>query len=144
MGTKSYLLLTMILWGIIPILDKQGLSGEHVSPIAGMTIRVIAGVVGLIGWWLLFPSTSFTEWHGFSWQGAGLLALSGFLSMVIAQFFYYEALKEHKVSVLFPVLFAGAPVLASILGVFFLQEKMSWLAMVGCFLISVGSCLMFF
>ncbi|MBI3039191.1 EamA family transporter, partial [bacterium] len=77
-----------------------------------------------------------------SWESFGIFSASGIISMIIAQFFYYEALKDKEVTRLFPVLFGGTPVITMILGCLILGEKVTILSGVGGALIIAGSIMM--
>ena len=138
-----YLLIVLVLWGLIPILDKKGLAGESVSSSLGLMIRLVFAVLVVFPFWLKSPALQ-EEWKTISWKAVGLFAASGLISMVVAQYFYYEALKEKSVARLFPILFGGAPVVSTLLAWLFLGESISPAMGIGCFLIAIGSGLMFF
>lgn len=141
--TMAYILFTLILWGIIPIFDKLALGEKKIPPFVGIGIRVSVAVLVLLP--LLYAAPHFRE----GWSGLGLrqvlaFAASGIISLVIAQYFYYEALGDSQVSKLFPLLFGGAPLVSMFLGWLMLGEKISGMTATGGVLITIGSVLLFF
>lgn len=77
-----------------------------------------------------------------SWRALGFFAISGIGSAFLAQYCYYEALKDQSVSRLFPVLFGGTPVVTALLGVLILGEAMTLTSGLGLVLIVIGSLLL--
>lgn len=128
-----YALLTGVIWGIVPILEKLGL--VHAPPFAGLMIRslgVLAGVV-LFSWII-------TPWAALKVVGpraAGLLALGGFLASFVGQMTFYRAVKMGEVSRIVPV--AGIyPLVAFLLGVLLLGESLTLQKSCGVLLVLAG------
>lgn len=138
--TMVYVFVTLVLWGLIPIFDKLALDAKKIPPLIGICIRVSVAVLALLP--LLFAAPHLREgWSELPMRQLLGFAASGIISLVIAQYFYYEALRDTQVSKLFPLLFGGAPVVSMVLGWLVLGEKISALTAAGGVLITVGSVL---
>ena len=141
MSGRMLVLITLVLWGAIPILDKKGLSGEHVAPLSGLFIRIVAALAAFLVF-SCFHREVFRGVAAVSWRAMAFFAASGICSALLAQYSYYEALKDQNVSRLFPVLFGGTPVVTAILGVVVLGEVLTASAVVGLGFIVLGSVLL--
>lgn len=133
--------LTLVLWGLIPIFDKIGLKGQTASPLAGMVVRVAAAILLFLPWLVFSPSVR-ADIAGLSWRAVLVFALSGVISLVLAQYLYYSALAQRDVGRLFPVLFGGAPVVGILFAALFLGESLSLKTAIGALLIAAGSVLL--
>ncbi|HEY9070806.1 MAG TPA: DMT family transporter [Candidatus Ozemobacteraceae bacterium] len=144
MNTRTifFVFLTLMLWGVIPIFDKLALDTKRIPPIIGICLRISAAVIVLAPLLLTMPQLR-EGWSALSLRQGLAFAASGIISLVIAQYFYYEALKGSQVSRLFPLLFGGAPVVTMILGWLFLGETITAATATGGLLITFGSALMF-
>lgn len=144
MNTRTifFVFLTLMLWGVIPIFDKLALDTKRIPPIIGICLRISAAVIVLAPLLLTMPQLR-EGWSALSLRQGLAFAASGIISLVIAQYFYYEALKGSQVSRLFPLLFGGAPVVTMILGWLFLGETITAATAAGGLLITFGSALMF-
>ena len=142
MKLDFFILITLLLWGAIPIMDKLGLSHETASPEAGLIIRLLAAAL-VLAIAVPFSASLKQSIASISWKGVFIFALSGVISMIIAQYFYYSALKEKDVAKWFPILFGGAPVVTIVLGWCFLGEAVTTVHWLGCGLIVFGSALLF-
>ncbi|MBP7633227.1 DMT family transporter [Candidatus Ozemobacteraceae bacterium] len=139
--TTSYILITLVLWGLIPIFDKMALDAKKIPPFIGIGIRVSVAALGLVP--LLYAAPHLREgWNSIGMRQFLAFAASGIISLIIAQFFYYEALRDSQVSKLFPLLFGGAPVVSIFLGWLVLGEKISGMTAAGGVLITLGSILL--
>ena len=126
-------LLTAMIWGIVPLLEKQGLA--HCDPTVGVFARsagVIAGALILGLWW--------SPWKALASLSAGsfaLLALGGFLASVAGQMIFYHALKIGHVSQVTPV--SGIyPLVSAILAWIFFREPITATRIVGVVCIVAG------
>lgn len=117
---KSFYLaiITAIVWGITPILEKLGLA--KIEPLAGVIIRsfgVIAGMLVLA----LFNTNLVRMALKADMKTIFLLVAGGIMASVIGQILFYTALKEGEASKLVPI--AGMyPLVSFLLGLIFLGE----------------------
>lgn len=139
--TTAYILITLVLWGLIPIFDKLALDAKKIPPFIGIGIRVSVAVLALLPFLYAVPDLR-EGWNGLGARQFLAFAASGIISLIIAQYFYYEALRDSQVSKLFPLLFGGAPVVSMLLGWFVLGEKISGMTAAGGVLITLGSILL--
>lgn len=130
-----------MLWAVIPIVDKLGLAGRKAPP-AGVAARLLVALACLGPILLVSPDLRAglaglgrREWLAF---GA-----SGVMSLLLAQYCYYQALQDQSVSTLFPFLFGGAPVFTMVLAWAVLGEPIAWRTGLGGGLIFLGSLLLF-
>lgn len=114
-------LLTAVVWGCVPILEKLGL--EKVPVLPGLFYRSLGVFFGasvlLI---FMFPQIKevFSA-HPGSWP---YLVFGGFLASFVGQICFYHALKHGEASWVVPV--AGTyPLVSFILGVLFLSEQVT-------------------
>ncbi|MBI4322705.1 MAG: EamA family transporter [Candidatus Omnitrophica bacterium] len=133
MSAFWFALLTALIWGIVPLIEKQGLARS--DPTIGVFARsagVIVGVLILGLWW--------SPWKALANLNAGsfaLLALGGFLASVVGQMMFYHALKVGHVSQVTPV--SGAyPLVAAILAWVFFREPITAGRLVGVLFIVIG------
>lgn len=141
--TTAYILITLILWGLIPIFDKMALDAKKIPPFVGIAIRISVAALALLP--LLYAAPHLREgWNSLGMRQVVAFAASGIISLVIAQYFYYEALRDSQVSKLFPLLFGGAPVISMFLGWLVLGEKISSMTAAGGVLITLGSVMILF
>ena len=133
MSAFWFALLTALIWGIVPLLEKQGLA--HCDPTVGVFARsagVIAGALILGVWW--------SPWKALAQLSAGsfaLLALGGFLASVAGQMMFYHALKIGHVSQVTPV--SGIyPLVSAILAWIFFREPITATRIVGVVCIVAG------
>lgn len=127
-------ILTALVWGIVPILEKTGLM--RVEPLGGLFFRCLGVSLGLI-FLLIFNKNSVQHVLGnFHWSYL-LLILGGFLASFIGQIFFYNALKTGDASRVTPL--AGAyPLVTFILALFFFGEKLTLGNSLGILLILSG------
>lgn len=133
MSAFWFALLTALVWGIVPLLEKQGLA--HCDPTIGVFARsagVLIGALVLGLWW--------SPWKALANLSAGsfaLLALGGFLASVVGQMVFYHALKIGHVSQVTPV--SGIyPLVAAILAWVFFREPITAARLMGVVFIVMG------
>ena len=133
MSAFLWALLTACIWGVVPLMEKIGLA--NTSPMAGVTIRSIGVVIGLLCYsWLASP---WIELRTISWSAALLLAGGGFLASFVGQMVFYHALKLGAISQVTPV--AGAyPLVAAILGWWVLREPLTLPRLLGVICVVLG------
>ena len=134
MSAFLWAVLTACIWGIVPLMEKTGL-GSGVSPIAGVMVRSLGVVIGLIVLSCLGAPWSALRTMG--WPAFFLLAGGGFLASFVGQMAFYQALKSGVLSQVTPV--AGAyPLVAALLGWIVLREPLTTPRLVGLALVISG------
>lgn len=113
-----YALLTAMIWGAVPVLEKLGLS--KAEPAAGLFYRCMGVFLGfaIFGFFVFKPEAI----RAVSAGSATLLILGGFLASFVGQICFYGALKHGEVSRLVPI--SGSyPMMTFFLGIFLLKES---------------------
>jgi len=128
-------ILSAIVWGIVPILEKIGLAKIH--PDTGLFLRCFGVVLGAIILVVFKFSYLKLELASVSAKTIFFLVSSGFLASFIAQLFFYRALKLGEASVIVPVA-AMYPLVAFILALIFLGEKFTLFKLLGLVFILLG------
>ena len=127
------LLITAILWGTTPVLEKIGLGST--DPLTGVTIRSIAVTAALVIYLVLAGKVrqvfqvDFKTWVIFSVTGL----MAGLLGMLI----YFTALKRGATSQIVPIA-AAYPLVTVILSVLILGEHVTLLRLIGTVFIIIG------
>lgn len=166
MSATSLAILTALIWGIVPILEKLGL--KDIPPLWGLFFRCCGVVIGLLilGGFLLKDTaikpintspTLYSNNHGDKiskqvdslphpykriWQSLNirqifLLLMSGLLASVVGQVFFYLSLQKGEVSRIVPI--AGSyPLISFLLGIFFLGESFNLVKTLAVILIIFG------
>ena len=119
MSAFVWAVLTAVVWGCVPVIEKTGLL--KLDPVAGLFYRslgVIIGIVILVSFkWAAIRSSFGGAAHGWLF-----LVLGGFLASFVGQMFFYNALKRGEASTVVPIA-AAYPLLSFVLGVIFLGES---------------------
>ena len=133
MSAYKWALLTALVWGVVPVLEKTGLG--KVEPLTGLFFRCCGVLLGLflLGVVILRPQ----QIKSVDPSSALILVLSGFLASFVAQMAFYHGLKIGDVSRVVPVA-ASFPMIAFVLGVLFLGESFSILKLAGMGLVLAG------
>ena len=137
MKSFTFAIIAALIWGVVPIIEKLGLS-TRLEPMAGVAYRTVGSAIGaaVLVMFLL-------------WSGAGetlrkidsrsvlLVMLAGALASVLAQVFFYAALKTGDASVATPV--AGSfPLITFVLGVLLLGEAITLPKLAGVLMVISG------
>ena len=126
-------LLTALIWGCVPLLEKWGLAQS--SPAIGVFARSVGVAVGAVLCGLIWK-----PWQAvlaLSVRSFALLAIGGFLASFVGQMMFYQALKAGRISQVTPV--AGAyPLVAAILGWWLLREPLSATRLLGVVFVVAG------
>ena len=133
MSAFMWAILTACIWGIVPLLEKAGLS--KVDAIVGLFYRCLGVIIGLVilGAVMLKPQQiKAVDIRSVSW-----LILAGFLASFVAQITFYKGLKLGEMSRIVPIS-ASYPLITFILGVLILGESITWLKCAGVFSIMIG------
>jgi transporter family protein len=127
------LLLTVICWGIAPIVEKIGLT--KVGPLTALTIRSLAIALSLI----IFIFLTGRVKGLFAVEGRAILlfTISGILAGLLGMLTYFGALKMADASRIVPVV-ASYPLITLIFSVLLLREGVSWPRVLGTLLIVGG------
>jgi transporter family protein len=127
------LIVTAILWGSSPIIEKSALDGAN--PLVGVTIRSLAISVVLIIIMLL--SGRMHEVLNNPLKNTVLFCVSGLIAGLLGMLTYFHALRIAPASKVVPI--AGAyPLVAAILGAVILGENVTFIRILGTLLIITG------
>lgn len=130
--------IAMLAWGAAAICDKFGMRGGHVSPLAGLMIRLTVATVAV--WAFGLVSGILPEIRAVSTIApANLLGLAGggLLAALVGQQAYYAALRYADASRVVPFT-ASYPVIAMVLAVTILKEPLTLAKVVGTLMIIGG------
>ena len=150
MTSSTWLLtgVTVLLWGLIPLLDKLALNQFHGSPLVGIAVRaasvalVAVPAAWSVGWGRQLGGGGLANSRALPWQALLLFAASGIVSLLISQYAYYRLLQRSDVSRVFPFLFSAAPVVTMVLGVLVLGESLTVRQIMGAALVIGGGLLL--
>lgn len=123
----------MFFWGLAPIFGKLGLS--DMQPLAALTVRSL-----IISALLVVTVTVRGEWGpvaGVTARDALYIGLEGVCAALFGQLAYYYALKFGEVSRVSPIV-SAFPLVALVLGVAVLGEKLTIYKVVAGMLIVAG------
>ena len=127
------LILTAILWGTTPILEKKGL--ETTSPIVGLVFRNLAVIICVIA--AVFITGKTKEVLSTPPKTMLLFALTGIIAGFLAMLTYFGALKLGATSKIIPIS-ATYPLVTALLGILILGEQATLLRILGAGLIIGG------
>lgn len=129
----TFALLTMVFWGLAPVLAKIGL--VKTDPFTGLALRtfVISGIILLSG----ILTGKLGGLAQLDFRSAAFLAGEGIFASLLGHLAYYHALKLGEASRIVPVV-AAFPLVTVAVGLLFLGEKLSWYKLVGASLIIAG------
>ncbi|MDD5537879.1 MAG: EamA family transporter [Candidatus Omnitrophica bacterium] len=121
MRSYYFALMTALVWGLVPVFEKIGLS--RLTPAAGIFVRCLAVSSGAIVLLVARPQI-LSELAHTPLRNIGLIVFGGFTANFIGQLLFYNALKDGDVSRVTPI--AGAyPLIAFILGILILGETLT-------------------
>jgi transporter family protein len=127
------LIITALLWGATPIMEKIGLA--RVDPLIGVTIRsaiVTAGLLMLT--FLLGKGRALVELDG---KSVLIFGASGIMAGLLGMWTYYMALKMEATSKIVPIA-ACYPLVTTLLSVLILKEGITLPRVIGTALIVSG------
>lgn len=127
------LVITAILWGATPILEKIGLA--KVDPLIGVTIRSTVVTVGLLI--ITFAMGRGKALMEVDTKGFFLFGASGVMAGLLAMWTYYTALKVGATSKIVPIA-ACYPLVTAVLSVLILREGVTFPRVMGTALIVSG------
>ena len=129
--------LTILFWGITPIIEKIGL--KSVEPLLALFIRTFSALIGIF--LILLLSSSFNT-SSLTFKNVGILSISGILGGFLGMFTYFSLLKAKNASQIVP-LTSTYPLVATFLAIIFLKEELTLFKILGTIFIVVGIYLLF-
>lgn len=127
------LVITMILWGTTPLLEKIGL--REVDPAIGVFIRS-AAVVAVLAVYLL-ATGRFPELARVSVKNYAIFAATGIMAGLLAMWTYFYVLRSGMISQVVPIT-ASYPILTAALGILVLGEAATPQRILGIVLAVIG------
>jgi len=127
------LLLTAVLWGTTPVLEKIGLT--KAQPLTGVTVRSLAVVITLILY--LFFTGKLKETLTVDFKTIVIFSISGILAGLIGMITYFAALRAGATSEIVPIA-ATYPLVTAILSILILGEQITPFRILGTILIVIG------
>lgn len=129
----TFVVLTIIFWGIAPIFGKIGL--VKVEPIVGLAIRTF--IISIILLAVCLFTGKFSSFSQVTIRDVLFIGAEGIFASLLGHFAYYYALKLGDVSKV-SALLAAYPVVTVLAAVLFLGEKFTWNKFIGLITIIVG------
>jgi len=129
-----FAVLAALTWGVVPIIEKIGLSKIAVWP--GLVFRSLGILIGIT----LILTLKFDVIKGSLFHppaGWHYLALGGFLASIIGQIFFYNALKVGESSRIVPIA-ATYPLVTFVIAIFFLKEGITLAKISGLIFVILG------
>ncbi|NPA40477.1 MAG: EamA family transporter [Thermodesulfobacteria bacterium] len=134
MEKKIFLLwlLTIFFWGVSPIIEKLGL--RNVEPLTALFIRTAAAFIVI---WIAVLLLGKFHLSSVSLKDIGILSLSGIVGGFLGMFTYFSLLKAKSASKVVP-LTSTYPLVATILAIIILKEKLTISKVIGTLLVVIG------
>jgi bacterial/archaeal transporter family protein len=132
-GTVLLLVVTMVLWGSAPLVEKLGLQG--IDPLTGVLIRSLS--VSFVLSIVFVVTGKMSHLAQVPVKSAGFFATAGILGGLLGTWTYYCVLKTGAMSQVVPIA-AAFPLVTSIIAFVFLKESVTPLRMAGTILIIAG------
>jgi len=127
------LLVTMVLWGSTPLIEKIGL--KEIDPLMGIFIRSLVITAVLFVFYLF--SGKLNELTKISLRNFSLFAASGIMAGLVAMWTYFYLLKEGMTSKIVPIA-ASYPLITAILSILVLGEQVTIQRIIGIILTVIG------
>ena len=135
-----FLALAVLAWGLVSVLEKTII--DDVKPWAFIFWRWVG--LGICLLLLMASSGKMREVVAApAWKPIIIAMITGIISWLIAQFFFFKALGLEQVSLVVPFT-ATFPLVTAIAAYFVLREPLTWTKIVGTGLIIVGCVLLSF
>lgn len=129
-----FAIITAVVWGFVPILEKMGLT--RIMPAAGLLIRSFGVIIGA-AILAIFNSQAFRIALRAEPRTIFFLAFGGFMASILGQIFFYNALKIGEASKVVPI--AGVyPLVSFLLGIIFLGETFTLTKATGVMFVILG------
>lgn len=134
MKTLIWAILTALIWGGVPIIEKIGLM--KAPAMVGLFYRSLGVMIGITVLLMMQSQEIRASFRNFDGRMIYLI-LGGFLASFLGQIFFYHALKSGDASRVVPV--SGSyPLITFLLGVLILGEKFTLAKAGGVALVVVG------
>lgn len=129
-----FAIMTGIIWGIVPVLEKLGLT--RIAPLAGLLIRSCGVIIGA-SILAIFNNNALRTAIKAEPRTLFFLVLGGLMASIVGQIFFYNALKTGEASKVVPI--AGTyPLISFLLGIIFLGESLTLAKVSGVMLVILG------
>jgi len=127
------LIITALLWGITPIIEKIGLA--KIDPLVGVTLRSTIVTIALLALtFLLGKGKALIQLDG---KSVLIFGASGMMAGLLGMWTYYTALKMEATSKIVPIA-ACYPLVTAFLSVLILKEGVTLSRVIGTTLIVTG------
>ena len=133
MVTVVLLIITALLWGATPIIEKIGLG--KTDPLTAVTIRSVAISIALVIFVVLTGKTK--EIIQADMKTVAIFTISGLLAGCLGMWTYFGALKLEPASKIVPIA-ASYPLVTAILSLIILKEGVTAPRLIGTSLIIIG------
>ncbi len=133
MNILILLILTAILWGTSPILEKIGL--RNTAPLIALTVRSIG--VAVVLFIVLAGMGRLKELFSLETKTIYLFLISGIMAGLLGMLTYFTALKAGATSKIVPIA-ACYPLITAFLSITILRENVTWPRLIGTLLIIGG------
>jgi transporter family protein len=131
--TILLLIITLLLWGSTPLLEKIGLKG--VEPLTGILIRSFAVTIVLF---IIYICTGrLHELTKISLKNYSLFTASGIMAGLLCMWTYFYLLKSGMTSKIVPIA-AAYPLVTAILSILILREEVTLQRIIGICLTIFG------
>jgi len=131
--TIFLLLVTMVLWGSTPLIEKLGL--KDVDPLMGIFIRSL--VINVILFVFYLFSGRIHELTKISVKNFSLFASSGIMAGLVGMWTYFYLLKGGMTSKIVPIA-ASYPLITAVLSILVLGEQVTLQRIIGIILTIIG------
>lgn len=129
-----FALITAVIWGIVPVMEKVGLT--KTAPFAGLLIRSCGVIVGA-AMLAVFNNNALRTALKADPKTLFFLITGGFMASIAGQMFFYNALKSGETSKVVPI--AGTyPLVSFLLGIIFLGESITGAKLAGVSFVLLG------
>jgi len=126
------LILTAVLWGTTPVLEKIGLG--KVDPITGVTIRSIAVTLALLAYVTL--TGKLKQVFMADIKAIAIFSVTGLMAGLFGMITYFIALKKGATSQIVPIA-ATYPLVTAVLSVLILGEHVTLMRLLGTIFIII-------
>lgn len=126
-------LIAAVCYGIAPIFERIGL--RQAPPLAAVFVRALITVIFTAFYLAMEQQTAtFGQWSVRTWVA---ILMSGFVGVLLAQAFYFQALKLGEAGRVVPI--AGSyPLIAALLAALLLGEQLTLTRLCGTLLVLLG------
>lgn len=133
MRTTTFVLLTVLLWGIAPVFDKLGVA--RARPEVATGVRSLTVLVGISAY--LFATGLFRQAANLDARSLICIAAGGVTAGLLAQVTYFYAMKAEEASWVVPMA-SSYPVVTLVMGILLLGERLNLAKVLGTLMVVVG------